>query len=86
MNTSTKRAMILLCYRAGLTEESTSRLLVKSHWNETELKLRLNSLKRQRAMPELVKTLHAAEQKDTHISRFCRLSQRTDWLMLMREI
>lgn len=86
MNTATKKALIPLCYRAGLTEEQTSRLLVSSHWNEPELKVRQNSLERQRAMPVLVKALHAAGVKDTQISRFCGLSQRTVLLLLAREI
>lgn len=91
MNTATKKALIPLCYRAGLTEGQTSRLLVdrvlvSSHWNEPDLKVRQNNLERQRAMPVLVKALHAAGVKDTQISRFCGLSQRTVLVLLAREI
>ncbi|QSD34783.1 hypothetical protein H5A40_17170 [Pectobacterium brasiliense] len=90
MNTQEKKGLIPLCYRAGLTIEATSRLLVdkqlvQAHWNEPELKRRLGSLEKQRAMPRLVQALHAAGKKDTEISR-CGLSQRTVLMMLVREL
>lgn len=47
---------------------------------------RQNALEKQRAMPRLVQSLHAAGKKDTEISRFCGLSQRTVLLLLAREI
>lgn len=91
MNSNQKKSLIPLCFRAGLTEEQTARLLVdkvleSSHWREPEYRRRLNSLERQRAMPELVKALHAAGFKGPVISRWCGLSQRTVLALLAREI
>lgn len=91
MNNTTKKELILLCRRAGLSQDQTARLIcdrvaVKSHWNEPEAMIRQNALEKQRAMPRLVQSLHAAGKKDTEISRFCGLSQRTVLLLLAREI
>lgn len=91
MNTTTKKALIVLCRRAGLTQGATSRLIcdrvaVKSWWSEPEAMIRKNSLEKQKAMPRLVQALHAAGKRDTEISRFCGLSQRTILLLLAREI
>lgn len=91
MNSNQKKELITLCYWAGLTKDQTARLLVDKqlvqvYWHQPELKRRQNSLQRQQAMPRLVQTLHAAGKKDTEISRFCVLSQRTVLFMLAREI